>query len=55
VAASHLCDVCEFLRLYALVDFFAVHSYVCGGRKAETQVVALDAEHSDSNVIADLY
>jgi hypothetical protein len=48
-------DVRQFVRLYALVDFFAVHSDVLGRCKTEAQLVAPNAEHSDSNVIADLY
>src|SRR5262249_42064211 len=55
VPAPRFRDVCELVRLYALVDFFAVHSYLLGRCKTEADLVAPDAQHSDSNVITDLY
>jgi len=55
VPAPRFGDVCELVRLYALVDFFAVHSYLLGRCKTEADLVAPDAQHSDSNVITDLY
>jgi len=53
--ASGLRDVCYLFGLYALVHLFAMHGYTLRCREAEAQLITLYGEHSDGDVIADLY
>jgi len=41
--------------LNALVDLFAIHGYLSGGREAETNLGALYSEHGEGYLVADPY
>jgi hypothetical protein len=53
--ASRLRDVCYFFGLYTLINLFAMHGYTLRRREAEAHLITLYSEHSDGDVIADLY